>query len=330
MGSHVVLELLKSGRPVVACRQPSSDISKIKRLFEFYNEAALFEKIRWAEVDVRDILSIEEALQGIENVYHCAGFVSFESKDRETMFSVNEGGTRNVVNACLHMNIKALCHVSSVAVINNSDHAGILTEKTFWKRSGRESHYAVSKYNAEREVWRGMEEGLNAVIVNPAVILSPVFWTQSSARIFDTCYNGNLFYTNGIASYVSAQDVAVIMIRLVDEGHFSQRYILSEGSYSFKTILGEVQTNFKKRPPAIRVSRTVLKLGWIYESLLSRLLRRPPRLTRAIVNSLFNKNRFSNEKVKTTLDFDFKPSFEVIRSICSFYVFEKTKHGSSV
>lgn len=177
LGSHVVLALLQKGRKVVASKQPNSDLSKIKTLFSYYGNEALrlYESITWVDLDVRDQLMIEDALEGIDTVYHCAGFVSFNRNERKKMMDINEQGTRNMVNACLHKNIDALCHVSSLATINNLDYTEALTEQVFWKTSGHESAYAISKYNAEREVWRGIEEGLRAVIVNPGVILSPGF-----------------------------------------------------------------------------------------------------------------------------------------------------------
>ena len=169
LGSHVVLALLQSNQPVTACKQKTGDIKKIQELFAYYtpDHQTLFERIKWVDVDICDIFSIEEALQGIANVYHCAGFVSFSGRDRKKLRLVNETGTKNMVDACLHMGVKAFCHVSSIGTLHNLDYMGTLTEEVFWKKSGKESDYAISKYNAEREVWRGMEEGLNAVIVNP-------------------------------------------------------------------------------------------------------------------------------------------------------------------
>ncbi|MGZ4090066.1 MAG: NAD-dependent epimerase/dehydratase family protein [Bacteroidia bacterium] len=181
IGSHVVLKLLQANKPVVAARQKNSDVAAVEKLFAYYTKesARLFQKIKWVEVDVCDIFSVEEALDGITIVYHCAGYISFDRRNREKLFKINEGGTANVVNACLLKNV-TLCHVSSIATINNLDYKDNLDETVFWKTSGRESDYAVSKYNAEREVWRGIEEGLRAVIVNPGVVLSPGFWNQSS------------------------------------------------------------------------------------------------------------------------------------------------------
>jgi nucleoside-diphosphate-sugar epimerase len=330
IGSHVLLALLQDNRPVVACKQKSSDTGKVEKLFSYYTKdhAALFAKIKWIDLDLGDLFSVEDALEGIETVYHCAGFVSFNRNQFKKLMEVNHRGTAILVNACLHRNIKAFCHVSSLATINNLDYILPLTEEVFWKRSGKESAYAMSKYNAENEVWRGVEEGLNAVIVNPGVVLSPGFWHQSSSRIFDTCYNGNRFYTSGSTGYVAAKDVADAMIRLVDKKCFNNRYILVEGNHSFKEIFSTIQRNFKKDPPTVNAGRLLLNLGWVVDSLWSFIRGKNPVLTRSIINSAFNQQQYSNQKIINTLGNTFTPIDKTLNEICVHYLADKGEHVS--
>ncbi|MBL7931430.1 MAG: NAD-dependent epimerase/dehydratase family protein [Bacteroidia bacterium] len=327
VGSHVALALLQQGREVVATHQAGSDLNKTKTLFSFYSSEALdlFNRIKWIEVDIRDVYGIEAALQGIDYVYHCAGFVSFDKKDRQKLFDINEKGTRNIVDACLHKSVKALCHVSSVATINNLDYTSDLTEEVFWKTSGRESDYALSKYNAEREVWRGIEEGLNATIVNPGVVLSPGFWNQSSSQFFDICYKGNKFYTNGMAAYIAATDVARTMIFLIDAENFGERYILVENSYTYHNILSTIQSKFGKPEPAINASAQLLKFAGFFEKMASFFSNRPVKLNKAVINAALNKQIFSNRKIKKLIDFDFRPTHTVIEQICDQYLRDRQK-----
>ncbi len=331
LGSHVMLELLLNEQPVIACKQVNSDIRRVEKLFSYYvpNAAELFSRIKWVEVDIRDIFSIEEALEGITTVYHCAGLVSFDKRDVQKLRDINESGTANVVNACINKKIEALCHVSSIAAINNLDYTLPLHEEVFWKRSGRESHYAISKYNGEREVWRGMEEGVNAVIVNPGLILSPGFWNQSSSRIFTNCYEGNRYYTPGTTGYIAARDVAKIMLQLMALRKYHNRYILVEGNYSFKEIFGLIQSNFKMPLPDIRVSRTFLALAGFFESIASFFRGKPPRINSAVINAAFNTQVFSNKKIKETLNYQFIPVDQSISRICESYLFEISSGASS-
>jgi len=331
LGSHVLLELLRNGQPVVACKQNGSDLARVEKLFSYYvpNHSELFSRIKWVEVDVRDIFSIEDALEGITTVYHCAGLVSFDKRDRQKLTEINELGTANVVNACLGKKTAALCHVSSIGAINNSDYILPLHEDVFWKKSGRESHYAISKYNGEREVWRGMEEGLNAVIVNPGVILSPGFRNQSSSRIVDTCYRGNKYYTSGSTGYVAAADVARIMVALITERKYKNRYIVVEGNYRFREVFSRIQTQFKNPVPHIHVPRAALFVLGFFESIVSFFRGKPPRINNAIINAAFNQQVFSNKKVSETLDYSFVSIDQTIAQICKAYLFEISSGPSS-
>ncbi|MBI2720641.1 MAG: NAD-dependent epimerase/dehydratase family protein [Bacteroidetes bacterium] len=324
IGSHVVLKLLQLGVPVVAAKQKSSDIFKVQKLFSYYTPQAkeLFKKIKWVDINVSDVFSIEEVLDGISTVYHCAGYVSFDRRKKTQLFKINETGTANIVNACLSKNV-TLCHVSSVVTINNLDHKTDLTENVFWKTSGKESDYAISKYNAEREVWRGIEEGLKAVIVNPGVVLSPGFWNQSSSRIFSTCYKGNAFYTLGTSGLISAVDVAAIMIKLVEEKQFANRYILVEGNYTFKYLFDTIQSYFGKPKPYINATRFVLQLGRIADGIRSKITSTEPAITKSIINSSLNKQSLSNQKIVQTLNYTFEPIEAVISKICGIYITEK-------
>lgn len=327
LGSHVVLALLQNDQPVVACRQRTSNIHQVEKLFAYYtpDAKALFAKIKWVEMDVLDIFSVEEALEGITNVYHCAGFVSFIAADRKKLFAINEQGTKNVVDACLNKNIGALCHVSSVGAIHNLDYTLPLNEGVFWKKSGKESDYAVSKYNAEREVWRGVEEGLNAVIVNPGVILSPGFWNQSSSKLFETNYKGNKFYTEGSTCYVGAPDVAKTMIALVSKKLFAGRYIIVEGNYTFKHIFSTIQANFNKPLPSVKAPRWLLNLVRILSGFTSIFTGKPNGLTKSVINSAFGTQLYSGAKAAAVISFKYTPVDEIIAFICRQYLADKKK-----
>lgn len=306
--------------PVIACKQKSSDTGRVKKLFSYYTVDAekLFSKIKWVDLDVSDNGTIDEALEGIKVVYHCAGNVSFHSKQRKKLFKINEEGTANIVNACLEKNIK-LCHVSSIATINNLDYKSELTESVFWKTSGKESDYAISKYNGEREVWRGMEEGLSAVIVNPGVVLSAGFWNQSSSRLFAKCYGGNKFYTTGYTGYVDARDVAAIMVKLVEQELFGQRYIVIENNYTFKDILERIQENFGQKKPTINASRSMLNLAGFFERIASKITGKEPALTKALIDSALNSQKLSNQKIKAALNHNFNPVYKAIPEICEHF-----------
>ncbi|MBA3681134.1 MAG: NAD-dependent epimerase/dehydratase family protein [Bacteroidetes bacterium] len=325
LGGHVVLKLLQNNQPVIAGKQKTSDLKKVEKLFSYYDPKykQLFEKIKWVDIDVTDVYSIEEALEGISNVYNCSGFVSFNKADRKKLFQINEGGAANVVNACMQKKVGALCHVSSIATVNNSDYILPLNESVFWKSSGKESDYAISKYSGEREVWRGIEEGLNAIIVNPGVILSSGFWDQSSSQLFNVCYKGNQFYTDGIAGYIAAPDVAACMIELVEKRLFANRYILIEENYSFKEILSSIQTKLNRSKPSINAGKSMLELARIMDSFICLFFGKPRRITKPVIYAGLNKQSFSNTKIKAVFLKGFTPVNQAIEKICADFLADK-------
>lgn len=322
VGSHIALELLNQGKPVKAIKRSESDITKTKKLFSYYskNAEALFNQIAWVEADVCDIYSLLDAFDGVDTVYHCAGFVSFDPKHKKHLHKINADGTANVVNACLEKQVKSLCHVSSIATLQNPDITQNIDESVYWKSSPQASDYAISKYNGEREVWRGMEEGLKAVIVNPGVIVSAGHWEQSSGRIISNCYKGTSFYTNGSTGTIDARDVAACMVRLTEKKQFGNRYILIENNYSFKEIITAYQTQFGKKAPGIDAGKWLLKLASFGDRLSSTFSGKARRLTSDTINAALEKNTFNNKKIKDTLNYQFIPLNESADLVCRAYI----------
>lgn len=326
LGAHVVLELALQGKEVVAGHREGADLSEAQAFFTRFDgqNGGLFDKIEWVVLDVLDISALELAIQNIEIVFHCAGYVSFEQRDFEKMLRINEQGTANVVNACLKSGAN-LCHVSSVAVFHNLDYTAPIDESVFWKKSGRESGYAISKYAAEREVWRGIEEGLKAVIVNPAVILAAGFWKRSSSKVLDTVYKGNPFYTAGTAAYVAATDVAKIMLLLVEKKIFSERFILLENCYSYRQVLGLMASALGKPAPRIPVPKPVLMTIAQLEKLMAWLRGKPARVTPDLVHSAYNTQIYSAAKIAKTLQYSFKKTPEMIEEAGKYYLLDHKK-----
>ncbi len=322
VGAHVALQLLKQQKPVIAIKRLNSDVTKTKKLFSYYTTdyEKLFQQIKWIDADICDIYAVLDALEGIDTVYHCAGFVSFNKKDIKQLYKINAEGTANIVNACLEKNIKTLCHVSSIATLQNPDITQNIDESVYWKSSPSASDYAISKYNGEREVWRGIEEGLNAVIINPSIILGPGFWNQSSSKLIPTCYKGTPFYTNGSSSTVNAMDVANCMIALVTKNLTGKRYIISENNYSFKEIVSTIQKQFNKKAPHIHAGKTLLTLAKWADSLRHLFTGKEQIITTNMIHSVLEENTYSNARIIKALDYTFIPFSETVTFICNAYL----------
>lgn len=321
LGAHLLYELVSGGQRVRAIKRGQSDLPYVEKLFGYYSEEGknLFSKIEWVEGDILDIFSIEDALVGVEKVYHCAAIVSFRQSDAALISKLNSEGTANVVNACLTLGVKKICHVSSTAALGKEERNEPITENTKWKISKKNSNYSISKLNAEREVWRGTEEGLDAVIVNPCVILGPGKWNDSSTAMFKTAYHGLKFYTNGSNAFVDVRDVAKVMVRLMDSEIKSERYLVTGENLKFREVFDMMSDEMKKERPKIAITQELSEFGWRYEGIRSFITGKSPRLTKEMARAAFRNYSYSHEKLKNAIGFTPTPIRETIKNTVEFF-----------
>jgi dihydroflavonol-4-reductase len=157
-----------------------------------------------------DIYSLEPLLEGVETIYHCAAIVSFDSRKRMEMIISNVEGTANLVNAAIQNGVKRICHVSSVSALGKTGSGKPVNEETNWIPSKKNSSYSQSKFFAETEIWRGVEEGLEAVIVNPTIDNRGRETGSREVRHSSGLINkGMKFYTRGSTGFVGIHDVLV-------------------------------------------------------------------------------------------------------------------------
>ena len=322
LGSHLLYHLINGGEQVRALKRKNSNLKEVRKVFSYYDEnfQEIFSKIEWVEGDLLDYESISNALAGISFVYHAGAVVSFESKDKSKMILNNVQGTANIVNACLEHGIKKLCHVSSIAAFGSSTNGELINEKTERKTVSKNAGYSISKFQSELEVWRGIAEGLNAVIVNPSIILGSGFWNTGSSKIFTKINSGLRFYTKGISGYVDVQDVCKIMISLTKSNISGERFCLSSENLSYEYILKKIAKELKKSPPNIYVNPLFTELAWRIEYIKKLILNKPAIITRQSAKSAHSKKYFSNKKIVELLNYKFIPIEKTIKSICSIIV----------
>lgn len=282
--------------------------------------------VEWVEGDVLDVYSLEEAMKGISNVYHCAGFVSFDKKEEPKMHLVNAKGTENVVNMALETGIKKMAHISSIAALGRAGTNETITEETHWTESDANTAYAISKYSAEREVWRGVAEGLDAVIVNPSVILGAGDWKKSSGKLFLQIWKGLPFYSEGINGFVDVRDVSSITIRLMQSDSKNERYILNSENLSYKRLFEEIAAGLGKSAPRIHVPAWVSGLVWRAESFRTALTGGSSLITKETARMASGKYYYANEKIKKKLGVSFIPVTQSIREVCEVFLREMKKN----
>ncbi len=322
VGMHVAFDLTAAGHAVRLLCRPGSNRAMLEKVFAFYSPD--FKKqlalIEWFEGDILDIYSLEDAMEGIRDVYHAAALVSFVPADRDRMLKSNIEGTANIMNAAMYCGVRKVCHVSSIAALGKRDDGGLIDEEVYWKNAPSNSWYAISKYGGEREAWRAAEEGLDVVIVNPGFIIGPGDSTRSSLALFGTVKNGMNWYTPGITGYVDVRDVSAAMIRLVKSDVSNQRFIMSAENLDYRTVINAMNAVFGKKPAGKKLSPFVGGIAWRAEKLLAALAGRTPRITRETAAAAQEQNRFSGEKIKKILaGFSYRPVAEAISDAGRFY-----------
>lgn len=320
LGSHLLYDLVKSGKQVRAIKRSGSDLSATRKVFAYYSNTDLFSKIEWVDGDVLDVFSLLAAMDDVDHVYHCAAMVSFNEEEHGQMLKVNVEGTSNMVNAALEKKINKFCHVSSIAALGRNLSAKEVTEDTFWKSSPNNSVYSISKYGAEREVWRAVQEGLNVVIVNPSLIIGPGNWTKSSSNMFTTAYKGLKYYTGGITGVVDVRDVSGAMIRLMKSEIKNERFIVSAENAGYKDFFDLAAENFGKKKPFIKVNPFLSRLAWRILSIKSMATGKASIITKETARAAHQKNEFSNQKIKTVLGIDFIPLEQSVKETCKLFL----------
>ncbi len=322
VGSHLLYELTLEGKKVRALKRKGSRIDIAEKIFEWYNPENYknqFNLIEWVDGDLSDIFSLRDALQGVKNVYHCAAVVSFVPSERPKMLKINIDGTANLVNACLLENVEKLCHCSSIAAVGRPDKGTWVDESLIWKTSRKNSYYSISKFGAEREVWRGSEEGLKVVIVNPSVIIGPGDPYRSSARLFTTVKDGLRFYSSGSTGFVDARDVAKAMKELTESDIHDERYILNSENISYKKLFEIFAHHAKVKPPFFKAGRTLSEIAWRMEKIRSLVTGSNPLITKETARSANSRYEFSNEKIISELGLKFYTVEEAAENTAGFF-----------
>lgn len=322
VGSHLLFELASKGKEIRALKRSGSNTELIKRLFTWYDVdrgEELFNRIQWTEGDLMDIVSLQEAVAGVEYIYHCAAIVSFMPDDKALMLKANIEGTANLVNVALNAGIRKFCHCSSVAAIGRPDKPNVIDESLVWKTSRSNSWYAISKYGSEREVWRGSEEGLQVVIVNPTVVIGPGDPARSSAQLYQSVKNGMKFYTSGVTGFVDARDVASAMVALTDSDIINERYILTSEDLSYKELFTLFAHYSGAKPPKYRAGRFLSELAWRLEKVRSFMTGQKPLLSKETARNANIKRNFSNKKIINAIGINFRSISEAAENTSRFF-----------
>lgn len=313
VGVHVLNELLDRGRPVRALHRPGSDRDLVLRVLRHYHPDgdARFQRIEWVEGDLLEPDALSAAMKGVERVFHCAALVSFDPRDTERLFLHNITGTANVVNAMLSNGVQRLAHVSSTATIGFKPDGSANDESVPFKADKTASAYAISKYEAELEVQRGIAEGLFAVMVNPCVVIGPGPAGRSSMTIMERLRKGSRFYPRGSNAVVDARDVATALVRLLDEGVSGERHLLIGENISYRDLFSTIARNAGKDVPTTAIAPWTMELAWRSERLRT-LFGGRPLVTKASARTASRQRLYDGAKARRVLSMEFRKADEAV------------------
>ncbi|MDG5490374.1 NAD-dependent epimerase/dehydratase family protein [Psychroserpens sp. SPM9] len=324
VGSHLLFKLVSNNQAVRAIYRRPHKLEFVKQVFAYYTHdvESLYRKIEWVEAHINDIPALEVAFKNITHVYHCAAFISFEPDKYHELRKVNIKGTANIVNLCISNAIEKLCYVSSIAAIGHEpDSDKPITETTEWNPERDHSVYAITKYGAELEVWRGTQEGVPAVIANPGIILGPGFWKGGgSGSLFRQIHKGLNYYARGTSAYVDVWDVVDIMVSLMNSEIKNERYILISENLSFKTFQEKVAKALHVKPATKEATPLLLALAWRLDWLNHKLLGKRRKLSKQLATSITTQTVYDHSKIKSDLGIAFNPVDESIVKVSKFYL----------
>lgn len=323
VGSHLLYKLVSNGETIRATYRREKTLKRVKHVFSYFSDDAerLFDTIKWIEADINNIPKLEKAFEGVSYVYHCAAFVSLEPDKYHQLRKINIEGTANIVNLCISNSVKKLCYVSSIAAIGHHENSErLINETTEWNPEEDNSVYAITKYGAELEVWRSTQEGLDAVIVNPGIILGAGYWKGgSSGSLFKQINNGMRYYVNGIVGYVDVFDVVDSMIQLMKSDIKNESFILVSENLSFKVFQNKVAKALNVTSPKREAKPWLLNLAWRMDWLKHKLFGTRRSLSKQTAKSAVSITKYDNSKLKNALNFEFKSIDESVKEVSELY-----------
>jgi len=302
-GSYLAKEFSEIGEIYGLARVTSS-----KRLTENFNFPVI-----WRLGDLAEVDSLEEALQGIDLVIHAAGMVSFDSRDERKLYQVNIIGTANLVNAMLLTGVQKLIYISSVAAIGRSQELFVLDENYKWTESPLNTVYSNSKYYGELEAWRGEQEGLDLLVVNPSILLGKISDDRSSTDIYHYVLEENKYYPSGNINYIDVRDAARITRMLFNSALWGERFILNAESIAYQKFFQLMAEAFDKKSPSTLVNPITLKMAVFFNQIFRKLGWSKSPLNKKTAMISQQKTIFNNSKVNDVLNFEYRSLKETFR-----------------
>ena len=326
VGAHLLYHLTLTGKTVVAIKRSTSSTNLTEKIFSTYAPFSdeQWQRIQWVDADILDITSLQEIFTGVDQLYHAAAIVSFQNQEKSNIEKVNRVGTANVVNIALEKHIKKMVYVSSIGTLGRAQQLEEVTESNFWNNK-KTSNYSRSKYEAEQEVWRGMAEGLPAVIINPSIIIGPGIWSHGSPQLFNTMWNGLKFYTLGSNGFVGVNDVVRVMTTLMESELVGERFIVSSETIAYEQFFNWMADALGIARPRFKAGRILSALSWRLLALKGMVTGKKTSITRETAQTANQQYAYSNAKIVAATGIEFTPIKKCIEETAEIFLKDRRK-----
>ncbi|MFI5251088.1 MAG: SDR family oxidoreductase [Bacteroidota bacterium] len=308
VGSNLIRALLQMNLKVIAFHRTTSNTLNLKGL-----------DVEHRYGDVRDKESLRQAIRGCDTVFHTAAIVSFWKNRRVEQLEVNVGGSRNVVEVCLQESVQKLVHTSSIAALGYRTDGELINESTSYNW-GSAVGYKYSKHLSEMEILSGVARGLNAVIVNPTVIIGPGdIYIHGGQLVRDLARRKIPAYSAGGMNLVSVHDVVTGHIAAAEKGIVGERYILGGKNFTHKDAFKLIANAVEKPAPFIRAPVMLTKsIARMFDA-LGAITGKEPWITSELISGLGGYNWYSIDKAKKGLGYSPSSLEGVIRETYEWY-----------
>lgn len=311
--------LITGGAGLVGNELINQLLAQGKKVRVIYNHTKIEAKqnVEIVQCDILDVVKLEEIMQGVTEVYHCAALVSFAPNDAQKLFKTNVEGTANIVNVSLLAGVRKLVFVSSVAALGRLREGQVVNETMQWTAETSNSIYGQSKYLAELEVWRGAAEGLEVAVVCPSIILGYSDWNSGSTKLFKSVYDGFPWYSTGTSGFVDVADVATSMVLLMDSNITNEKFILAAANVSYQYVINNIAKGFNKKEPAKKVTPFLAAITWRLEAIKSFFTNASPLITKETAATALTNIEYDNSKLLNAFpNFSYKKIEDTIAETC--------------
>ena len=301
VGKYLIPELIRQGRSLRILADQPVDGLPISS---------------WIEGDVFDSSSLELLMDNVDKVYHLDVMDTFDPTSNKEMYRYNIDGTSNVVNAALSKGVKKILFGSTIFSLGDKSSETHYDEGSKWNNTKTASGFGWSMHLAEREIWRGISEGLQGLIINAGIVIGHPSDRSSSNEILQFCLRNGGNYPTGQTHPLDVSDLMKVMIQLMDGQLVNEQFIVSGRALSYRELVQKISTCEPRISLRKELSYSSLRKRVVIERYNFINQHKRPTLTKSLAQALSDSRSYSNQKISQLLSAEFVDLDNSLRRYC--------------